>query len=116
MEKGMKIIIALILFALPAMAYQPFKKGQTVTCIYNGVHSWSDGDQFMKPIPLTCTIKKASPVWKDVEPKGHQQMQIDCSTSVDAHTGPPGVGLVKNHPLNAKIRWVTSYDCYHFSQ
>src|SRR6185369_11199421 len=33
-----------------------FHKGEMVTCIYNGVYSWDNGDEFVKANAIECKV------------------------------------------------------------
>ena len=91
-----------------------FTKGELITCIYDAVMSWSDGEEFIKPIPMQCEVIEASEILDDIEPN-YQHIHVDCTKDLGTKwTTKPGVGLVKNHRLNYKKPWFTSNDCYHF--
>lgn len=91
-----------------------FSKGEKVSCIYQGIFNWTNGDEFIKPITLNCIVIEASDELIDLEPR-YQHIHVDCSASIAKHSGDkPGSGLVKNHPLNYKQLWLNSHDCYNF--
>ncbi len=98
---------------------QLFVVGEHVTCIYQGVFSWTDGDQFLKTIPLECIILEVTAP-EDMSSYGQsnvrQNIHVDCTKSVIKNTGSPGIGLVPHHKLNVKKRWYATEDCYHFVQ
>jgi hypothetical protein len=93
-----------------------FKKGEEVTCIYQGIFCWDNRDEFVKAIPMVCKVLQASEPFDDLE-KDYQHIQVDCSKDlVTKSSDQPGAGMVKDHKLNYKIQWFSSTDCYHFVQ
>ena len=97
---------------------QLFKKGEMVTCIYSGIFSWSDGDEFVKNVPIKCKVTQVADWITDNSEYGqskyYQNFEVDCTKDIDAKSGGPGAGLVKNHKLNIKKRWYSTEECYHF--
>lgn len=93
-----------------------FKRGEMVTCIYQGIFWWDNRDEFVKTVPMVCKVLQASEAWDDIEPN-YQHIQIDCSKDLTTKwSDQPGAGMVKNHKLNFKVRWYNSNNCYHFVQ
>ncbi len=93
-----------------------FTKGEKVTCIYPAIFWWTDRREEVRTIGMKCTVTEASEEFADLEP-GYQHVQVDCSKDLKTKwSDQPGVGMVKNHKLNPKVRWFASTDCYHFQQ
>jgi len=90
-----------------------FYKGERVTCIYQGVYSWDNGDEFIKATPVRCKVIEATGELVDLQP-GYQHIHVDCTEGLKSLWGSPGVGLVKGHKLNYKQLWYSSDNCYHF--
>jgi hypothetical protein len=91
-----------------------FYNGEKVTCLYRGVYSWDNGDEFMKTAGVQCKVVEASEEFADFAP-GYQQIKVNCSEGLKKMWGSRGTGMVKGHPMNYVKRWYTSDDCYHFS-
>jgi hypothetical protein len=92
-----------------------FYKGEKVTCLYNGVYSWDNGNEYIKTVGMECRVTAASEVFTDIGPQ-YQQIKVNCSKGLEkAWSDQPGVGMVKGHKLNFVERWYTSDECYHFS-
>lgn len=92
-----------------------FVKGEKVTCIYQGVYSWTDGNEFMKGVGMECKVIEVSKEMPEFEP-GYQHVKVNCLKSLEKlWSNQPGLGMVKGHKLNFVERWYSSADCYHFS-
>ncbi len=118
-----KLIFQIILSFIFGLAYSQttkqtstnlFKKGEEVTCIYDGIWSWSNGEQFVKNTDIECKIINASEAFDDLEPN-YQHIQVNCLKGLsEKWSNRPGMGMVKGHKLNYVVRWFNSNDCYHF--
>ncbi len=95
-----------------------FRVGEEVTCIYNGVFSWDNGDEFVKGIAVECKVTQVMDGVEDMseygQSKHYQRFEVDCTKDIKAKTGGPGYGLVPDHKLNIKKRWYSTEECYHF--
>jgi hypothetical protein len=98
--------------------YKLFEKGEEITCIYQGIFSWSDGNEFVKAVPIECKVVELMEGTEDMsqynQSKYYQRFKVDCTKDVDYKSGPPGAGLVKGHKLNVKQFWTHTENCYHF--
>lgn len=93
-----------------------FKKGEMITCIYQGIFWWTDRNEFVKAVPMVGKVVQASEAFDDLE-KDYQHIQVDFSKDLAFKSSDqPGVGMVKDHKLNYKVQWMPSTDCYHFVQ
>ena len=99
------------MFNTSANAVEGFYKGQKVTCIYNGVFSWSNGEEFTKTIQVECVVLEASKFWQEYSPN-YQFLKVNCKEGLkDKWDNGPGTGLVKDHKINKVERWYTSDEC-----
>lgn len=113
----MNFLLSLLIGYTPiSNASQGFFKGEKVTCIYSGIFSWDNGDEFVKNILVQCKVLQVTGYSDEYSP-GYQQIQVDCTDGLkDKWANGSGTGLVKNqkYELNKKILWYTSDECYHF--
>jgi hypothetical protein len=92
-----------------------FHEGENVTCLYGGVYSWDNGDEFVKTVGVQCKVLEATEELVEFAP-GYQQVKVDCLDSLKKLlTKKSGTGMVKGHKLNLTEPWMSSTDCYHFS-
>lgn len=87
------------------------KQGQELSCVYEAVKSWDDGSEYIENTLLKCVVLKVG-YSEDSEYWGANftYLQVDCSKAIDADTS----GIVKQHALNFKTRWLSTRDCYKF--
>lgn len=117
------LLLAIIAYSLgyvlgtsAAKAADLYVKGDKVTCMYEGVFSFFDGEEFVNTVPIKCIVLEASGVLEHIAPN-YQHIKVDCTKDVDANSSSiPGVGMVKGHKLNYKIRWYNSTSCSHFQR
>lgn len=92
-----------------------FRKGENVTCIYQGVYWWTDGREDMKSVGMQCKVLEVTKELSEFEP-GYQHIKVNCLKGLEKlWSDQPGVGMVRGHKLNFVERWFPSTDCYHFS-
>ncbi len=103
----------LLIFCVSANAFPVgFVKGEKVVCIYEGVYSWSNGEEFVKTTQVECIILEASKVHEEYS-QHYQMLRVDCTEGLkDKWDSGPGTGLVRNHVSNKLKRWYTSDECY----
>lgn len=93
-----------------------FRKGEKVTCVYDGIYSWTDGNEFVKGVAMQCDVIQ---VTEELPEFGlhYQHIKVNCLRGLKTMwSDQPGVGMVKGHKLNLVERWYSSDECYHFQQ
>lgn len=106
------LLLPMLALATELVPRSKFSSGEKAVCIYQGVYSWSDGDEFLKNIPVSCKIIQATEYMHEFD-KDYQMLEVDCAEGLAGLWGSgPGVGLVKNHSLNKTRLWYTNAECY----
>lgn len=110
------LLISLTVIATANAGPLPFKVGQDATCMYEAVKSYFDGTEFLETLPIICVILEAIRVDNEYD-INYQHLKVDCTKDLDRKSSDkPGMGIVKNHPQNFKIRWYNSTNCYHLTE
>jgi hypothetical protein len=115
------IIISLLVYSLwpiknttkKKVTNDSFSIGEKITCLYDGIYSNIDNQEYVKYEFLSCTVIDVSKPIEMFPANNYQHIRVDCSEGIAKEYYKR---LVKNHPLNYKIRWFGSDRCYHYYQ